>query len=99
MLQQLHGTDALTQRGGGLLQAAIVEEAEGDDLLLLTREVRHALRQVGRVLAPGGSALLSGVLGVQAAALRSPVEAAGFEISDPRERGEWIAMRISRRGG
>ncbi len=56
------------------------------------------LGEIGRILRPGGVAVLSGILDSQVDALRETVRVEGFESQSEFTRGEWIAMKVQPRG-
>ena len=59
----------------------------------------HWIAQADRLvslLAPGGRAVISGLLAVEAAPFGARVEAAGLEIVDRRQDGEWTALLTRR---
>ena len=60
--------------------------------------ILNLLGEIVRILMPGGIAVLSGILDSQVAALRETIRSEGFEIRREVQRGEWVAMKVSRRG-
>jgi ribosomal protein L11 methyltransferase len=81
------GAAALGARAGGfdLLLANVVPEQLGGDLAVL----------VGLV-APGGEALISGVLASEGRAWLARLRAAGLRRRSTRRAGEWVAYRLAR---
>src|ERR1700674_566898 len=57
----------------------------------------EALPVWSRHLAPGGSLILSGILRSQERAMRRALKQNGFEVSEVRRRGKWIALPASPR--
>jgi ribosomal protein L11 methyltransferase len=51
--------------------------------------------EIGRVLRPGGRALLSGVLEVDAPHLLQQVEAAGWRLVEQRDEAEWTLLSLA----
>ena len=60
--------------------------------------IRSLLGEIRRILVPGGVAVLSGILDSQRDALKAPIRVEGFQIQSELQRGEWIAMKVRRRG-
>jgi len=51
---------------------------------------------MGRIAAPGGTAILSGILDTQADAVRAAYEAAGFTLRDRLQRKEWTTLVLEK---
>lgn len=51
---------------------------------------------MARVIAPGGKAILSGLLVEQEADVTAAYLANGFEVADSLHRGEWVALTLNR---
>jgi ribosomal protein L11 methyltransferase len=61
----------------------------------LTADVlEDVLADVQRILVGSGTAVLSGILDVQAATVRDRFLSSGFEVSKEQARGEWVAMVV-----
>ncbi len=56
--------------------------------------ISNILGEIGRILAPGGMAILSGVLAAQMVAMRTTIREEGFNIEGEVQRGEWVAMKV-----
>ncbi len=64
---------------------------------LTAEAIRGLLPEMHRIVRPGGSVLLSGILGAQADAVRGDVVVAGFAVRRERAMGEWVVMAAERR--
>lgn len=78
--------------------AASVRAGTADLVLanITAATIVELLPDLVRLLAPGGSMILSGILDVQETLVRDAIGAAGLEAVERRGRGEWIALGIRR---
>ncbi len=77
--------DALARAGAAVVMANLTAEA-----------IRGLLPELRRVVQPGGTVLVSGILNAQADAVRGEVAGGGFEVRRERALGEWVVMAAER---
>ena len=53
---------------------------------------------MGRYIATGGHAILSGILNEQADEVVAAYDAEGFDVAYREEIGEWTSLTLTRRG-
>jgi ribosomal protein L11 methyltransferase len=63
---------------------------------MISRESLPLLPSLYRLLAPNGTAVLSGVLTAEAAMMRTGLQEAGFRVIAEPRLGEWIAFQVRR---
>ena len=52
---------------------------------------------MGAATAPGGHAILSGLLNEQADEVRAAYDAAGFDLAEAEQLGDWTTLTLRRR--
>jgi ribosomal protein L11 methyltransferase len=80
-------TDAVRTSSIGLLLGNLTAEV-----------IESRLGEFARILVPGGTVVLSGILASQAGALEAALAASGFRVDRRIEGGEWVAYVASRAG-
>ncbi|MDO5529811.1 MAG: 50S ribosomal protein L11 methyltransferase [Paracoccus sp. (in: a-proteobacteria)] len=87
-VEEAAGFDGKKLRGGGPFDLVFAN--------ILKQPLIDLAPDMARHIAPGGRAILSGVLDHQGDAVIAAYEAAGFSLDHRDEHGEWLALTLSR---